>query len=205
MYESVKNAFFDFSVGPEGYVRHMYLDVKGLVTVGVGNLIDPMRVALTLPFLRGDGEKASQEEIAFEWRMMKLNKQLAAQGHIAAGKIATLHLSDEAISELVFTVLARNDDALIHAIPAFRNWPADAQLAIHSMAWAMGTGFLAKFPRFLRYCFVGDWKSASRECLMNTTNNKGLIVRNHANQKLFLAADNVCKNGLDYATLTGWP
>lgn len=183
----------------------MYLDKKGLVTVGVGNLIDPMRLAQQLPFLHHDDTPATKEEIAFEWRKMKLNKQLAIQEAFAARKLASLHLSDDSISKLVFTVLDRNDVELIHAIPAIRNWPADAQLAFHSMAWAMGTGFLPHFPKFLTACLLGNWQDAARECLMKTENNKGLIPRNKANQKLLLAADNVCKNALDYATLTGWP
>jgi GH24 family phage-related lysozyme (muramidase) len=205
MYDSVKNVFYDFSVTFEGRVNHMYLDVKGLVTIGIGNLIDPSRVALTLPFQCSNGSLATKEQIAFEWRKMKLNKQLAQQGAGAAGRIASLHLSDEAISELVVTVLHRNDDALIHEIPAIRMWPADAQLAFHSMAWAMGTGFVHKFPRFIHSCLLQDWEKAASECLMKTAGNPGLIPRNRANQKLLLAADNVCKNGLDYATLTGWP
>lgn len=206
MYDSVKNAFFNFSVGPEGYVPYMYLDKKGLVTVGVGNLIEPMSQALHLPFLHHDGKPATQDEIKFEWRKMKLNKELAYQGHLAAKKIATLHLSDESISKLVFTVLAANDVELIHAIPAIRTWPADAQLAVHSMVWALGTdGLLRKFPKFLTACMLGDWVTAAKECEMNAANNKGLIPRNKANKKLLLAADNVCKNELDYATLTGWP
>jgi GH24 family phage-related lysozyme (muramidase) len=183
----------------------MYLDKKGLVTVGIGNLIDPIRLAVSLPFLHSDGSLATKDEITFEWRKMKLNKHLAFQGATAAGKIASLHLSSNSISELVFTVLRKNDKQLIEALPAFRNWPADAQLAIHSMAWAMGTGFLAEFPKFIRACLIGDWTKAASECAMRTANNAGLIPRNHANRKLLLAADLVCKNGLDYATLTGWP
>jgi hypothetical protein len=205
MHDSVRNAFFDFSVGPEGYIRHMYLDKLGYVTVAVGNKIDPMSLATNLPFIHSDGSPATKDEIKFEWRKMKLNKHLAEQGAEGAAKIASLHLSDESIRKLVFTVLNGNDKNVIRTIPAFRAWPADAQLAFHSMVWAMGIGFIPHFPKFMTACYLQDWDTASKECVMNASNNKGLIPRNKANQKLLLAADNVCKTELDYATLTGWP
>ena len=36
--------FLDFTRPLEGLVEHMYVDVKGLVTIGFGNLIDPIRL-----------------------------------------------------------------------------------------------------------------------------------------------------------------
>lgn len=41
MYPSVTSFFRVFNEPLEGVVAYMYLDIKGLVTVGVGNLIDP--------------------------------------------------------------------------------------------------------------------------------------------------------------------
>jgi len=40
MHTSIRNYFIKFNEPIEGRVTHMYLDVKGLVTIGVGNLID---------------------------------------------------------------------------------------------------------------------------------------------------------------------
>ena len=40
MHQSVKTALYDFLKQYEGKVNFMYLDVKGLVTVGVGHLMN---------------------------------------------------------------------------------------------------------------------------------------------------------------------
>ena len=45
MRASVKNQFRTFNAPLEGVVKYMYLDIKGLVTIGVGNLIDPINAA----------------------------------------------------------------------------------------------------------------------------------------------------------------
>ena len=37
---------------------------------------------------------------------------------------------------------------LNQALEKIENWPADAQLGVMSMAWAMGAGFLGSFPAF---------------------------------------------------------
>jgi GH24 family phage-related lysozyme (muramidase) len=50
MHASAQAAWQTFITGHEGNVAHMYLDTKGLVTIGIGNLIDPISLALTLPF-----------------------------------------------------------------------------------------------------------------------------------------------------------
>src|SRR5690606_6058570 len=55
----------------EGRVDCMYLDVKGLVTVGVGNLVDPVHLAERLPFRRPDGSLATREEIRAAWHTVK--------------------------------------------------------------------------------------------------------------------------------------
>ena len=51
MYDDVRAAFLSFTTRLEGRVPYMYLDIKGLVTIGVGNLIDPVDLALQVTFL----------------------------------------------------------------------------------------------------------------------------------------------------------
>jgi hypothetical protein len=85
----------------------------------------------------------------------------------------------------------------------FDEWPADVQLGIHSMAWAMGAGFMRKFPKFTDACKACDWKRAAVECRMNTVNNPGLVPRNVANKKLFLTAAQ--KSALPIRIIRGYP
>jgi GH24 family phage-related lysozyme (muramidase) len=58
MYQSVRDAFYDFNAPMEGVVSWMYLDIKGFVTVGVGNLLPDADSAAALPFIHGDDPAA---------------------------------------------------------------------------------------------------------------------------------------------------
>ena len=55
----------------EGRIAWMYLDVLGLVTIGLGCLIDPIGGAMGLPFVLPSGEPASKADIEGAWRATK--------------------------------------------------------------------------------------------------------------------------------------
>jgi hypothetical protein len=168
----------------------MYLDVKGLVTTGMGNLIDPLEAALRLTWHSADGATATPDEVRHEWHRIKTNLPLAHLGAKAAKRVATLHLNEADIDTLVFSKLD-HDVAILKANPAFADfddWPADAQLALLSMGWAMGPGFGTRFPRFSTACAAGDFAAAARDCAISTTGNPGVARRNAANRQAFLLA-----------------
>ena len=183
MKASVESAFRAFSSKFEGAVNFMYLDVKGLVTTGIGNLIDPGVAALGLPWIRPDGLPASKMEIAIEWGLVKQRQDMKMHGGMAFKAVTKLRLSDEGVSQLLMGVLHRNNDAIVGRFPDFEDWPADAQLATHSMAWACGTGF--RFPRLAAALLEADFRTAAAECHMNETGNPGLAPRNVANKILY--------------------
>jgi hypothetical protein len=62
----------------------MYLDIKGLVSIGIGNLIDPINLAMDLPFVHKDdiNVAASTDEIETEWQTVKGRQDLAPRGHL---------------------------------------------------------------------------------------------------------------------------
>lgn len=73
----------------------MYLDVRGLVTTGIGNLIDPKEVALPLPWLK-EGEPATADEISAEWDFVKSDPDGRSQrGGGSFESITSLRLKDE--------------------------------------------------------------------------------------------------------------
>ena len=80
------------------------------------------------------------------------------------------------------------------AFSGFDQWPADAQMAVLSMAWAMGPGFA---PKWTKFCAAfarkdsPDFEAAAATCKMNEAGNPGLIPRNNANKRLFLNASAV--------------
>src|SRR5579864_2009540 len=112
---SVQSSFPAFSAEFEGRVPHMYLDIKGLVTVGVGNLADPIEVAQALPFrfknrpgIDAPGSFATPDQIAAEWHTLKNDPSLEIRGFKACEPITRLELSDDSIDALILDRLTRN-------------------------------------------------------------------------------------------------
>lgn len=197
MYQSVRDAFYDFNVPLEGVINWMYLDIKGFVTIGVGNLIDPVDRALELPFEYEDqpGSMAFQEEISDAWQTVKSNISLKSKGATAFKSLTNLRLNDAAIRSLVDAKLTANETFLQGAFPEFDHFPADAQLGLLSMAWAMGAGFASKFPKFRSACLSQDWDTAAAECQISEVGNPGVKPRNQADETLFSNAARVVELG----------
>jgi hypothetical protein len=194
MFPAVQSAFTTFSAQFEGRVAFMYLDVKGLVTVGVGNLVDPVTLAQALPFrfknrpgIANPGSPASPDQIATEWQTLKNNPNLGVKGFHACDPITQLELSGDAIDALILDRLTKNEGFLKRQLwfQGFDTWPADAQLGLLSMSWAMGPAGPGNFPNFRMSCQKLDFKSAAVECKMSEAGNPGLIPRNQANFTLF--------------------
>ena len=207
MYQSVQDAFMAFSTQFEGKVSFMYLDIKGLVTIGIGNLIDPVGAALSLPFVhKSDGSSASQDEISNEWNTLKSQPDLAQKGYKACEPLTSLMLTDDSIAQLVTTKLNQFASTLksTNEFSNMDSWPADAQLGLLSMAWAMGPAFGPSWPKFRAACAASDWSAAATNCQMNETGNPGLKPRNTADVLLFTNAAAVQANGLDFSVLH-WP
>jgi GH24 family phage-related lysozyme (muramidase) len=208
MREAVLAAWHRFSEPLEGRVEHMYLDVLGLVTCGVGNLIDSrthesagLALATALPWRRPDGTLASADEIEAQWRALRARRDLSqrhyrfARDYLETRFRYALTLTDEAIDELVARKLASNEVELRKRFPSWDSWPADAQLAVASMAWAMGPGFPAAFPTFTRLMNGGDFvtagtlaKTGRAPCDINSTGNPGVVPRNRLNRAHLVAA-----------------
>lgn len=188
MYPSVSSRFRAFNEPLEGVVKFMYLDIKGLVTIGVGNLIDPIGAALALPFkFKGTGMPASRADIESEWNLLKGKPELAQKGHRACAPLTKLELDDPTIDKLVSTRLQQNEAFLKKQKPfkEFDKWPADAQLALLSMAWAMGPGFAGGWPKFSAACEKMDFDAAAENCQMSEAGNPGVAPRNRADKLLF--------------------
>jgi GH24 family phage-related lysozyme (muramidase) len=214
MLPAVQSNFPAFSAKFEGRVPYMYLDIRGLVTVGVGNLVDPVASAQALPFrfknkpgIKAPGSPATPDQIAAEWQTLKNDTSLPTSGFKACEPITQLELSDDAIDSLILQRLADNE-GFMKRQPWFQNfdsWPADAQLGLLSMAWAMGPVGPGSFPNFRAACQRLDFNAAAAQCRMNEAGNPGLIPRNNANVTLFSNAAIVlagaAQAGLDRADL----
>lgn len=204
MHSSVLSIWHTFSEPLEGRVHCLYLDVKGLVTTGVGNLVDPVSEALKLPWKHADGRLAGKDEVGAAWHNLKSQQNYAKLHWKYAAKLNDLRLTDEDIDALVVSKLATNERLLKKAFPKWDEWPADAQLAACSMAWAVGAGFPGIFKNFTKFANLDDWVSASACAKIKTAGNPGVVPRNKANALCFDNAATVLEFGLDRSVLH-WP
>lgn len=181
MHQSVLDAFVAFSTPLEGSVPSLYADVKDLLTVGIGCLVDPVSLALPLPWVMPDGSLASQAEISRQWHEVKLKANPRLHWKYAAG-LSTMRLTDAGVLQVADDRLKANERTLRTHFHKWDDLPADAQLCCCSMAWAVGAGFPAIFTSFTRLINAGDFGGAIEACGIKTDNNPGIVPRNAANR-----------------------
>lgn len=150
-----------------------------------------------------DGGAAEDGEVSRDWDAVKGRLDLAVAGHRAfAPPFTSLHLQDEVIDDFVMRRLDGDEAELMHW-PEFadlENWPADAQLAVHSMAWAMGTRRFDQFTIFRGAAAARDWRMAAEQCRMKPDSGT-LRLRNILDRQSPLNAARVDDEGLDPALL----
>jgi len=173
----------EFNAPLEGVIPHMYQCVAGHVTTGIGCLIDPMSLALELPWQRGY-QPATRDDVAAEWLRVKGMRR----GLLAARYQGPLYLTNVAIDALLKERLEANEAVLCKSLAYFESFPLQAQKALHSMAWALGAGFVHKWPRLRQAVLDRDWLKAAEECSISTVGNEGVRARNSENRGLFLEA-----------------
>ncbi|MFB8166323.1 peptidoglycan-binding protein [Kitasatospora purpeofusca] len=213
MHDSVRNGFNAFSEPLESREHMMYLDVKSLVSTGVGNLLDaddpenfgsnpvPLPDTFTLDWSdRNTGAPADRAAVEDEYRKIKFSGTANAP---TSQKRAIAHLlvSDASIDGLITTKLDSFETSLRGRPPfaGFDGWPAPGQLGLLSMAWAMGPMF--RFPNFEAAAAEGDWQTMARECRMTEAGNSGVVPRNVRNALLFTLAGWVSSQGGDITGL----
>jgi GH24 family phage-related lysozyme (muramidase) len=147
----------------EGDIGHMYLDTKGYVTVGIGNMIPSAEAAKKLPFIdTKTGKPATPEQI--EAAFAKVDGMPEGMNASKYASATTLRLDKAAIRELA-TDRLRNEflPSLRRLFPKFDSYPAAAQKALVDMVYNMGAGKLAKFVNLRAACEAGDWTRAATE------------------------------------------
>lgn len=204
MYPSVAAAIVPTFKKLEGWVPKMYVDQEDYVTVGMGNLIDPIDSALDLPWIRdSDGGSASQQEIADAWHKVKDSGMAGSGGGNQQG-LTDIHLSEDGINTLILRKLAQNEGILRTEFPGYDSIPADAQLGLHSLAWARGpAGFAQAYPHFTAALNspVPDFTEAARQSAISHPMNASIASRNALNAELFNTAETVFRNNLDFSRL----
>jgi hypothetical protein len=201
-HQSVRDNFLTFTEAFEGRVPWMYLDVRGLVTTAVGNLIDTEEDACRLEWIRPDGRPATDAEIRQEWRRVKGMTELALRGPGAAADVTELRLTEADIDALVLRRFDANTRILRRTYAEWDQWPADAQLGCHSILWS-GAFFPldSRWPKFNAAARARDWAAAAEQCHEQDWTNRRSAARNAANHELFVNAAVVEAQGLDATEL----
>jgi hypothetical protein len=132
-----------------------------------------MAPALTLPWKKRApgwtsknpvaGALVSSAEVADAWlvvkRMNARSPGFAQQGGFKYAGLTNITLDMQGLRQLFERTLNAFDATLSSRYPTYQEWPADAQLATLSMAWAMGPKF--NFPQFKAAVDAGDFEKAA--------------------------------------------
>jgi hypothetical protein len=211
MHLSAVQTWYRYIKKHEGEVAHMYLDTRGLVTVGVGNLIDPISLARALPFQfkptnrvsKAAGQPATGPEIEAEWNHLKNHlkrEEMKVRGHRLCEPETNLELSELEVARLFTGKSAANEERLRQTFDRWSEFPADAQLAVMAMAWGLGAGagISTKFPKFAAACKSMDFEKAARQSHISTWRPE----RNEASVRLLQNAACVLRNPAHYTVST---
>ena len=168
----------------EGNIGHMYLDTKGLVTVGIGNYLPSVEAAQALGFVsRASTRSASAAEIKADYESVEKQRLgLRAQGY---REFTKLDLPDLAINDLFRKRVDEFKKQLKGSYPSFDDYPPAAQLAMLDMAFNLGTsGLKRKWPNLNAAIDKKDWADAAANCTRPDAN----AVRNTRTIELFKRA-----------------
>jgi GH24 family phage-related lysozyme (muramidase) len=171
-------------VPSEGNVPHMYLDTKGLVTVGIGNMLPSVAAAQMLNFIdRATTAKATADAIKADYEAV--TKQPDSKVASYYRPFTKLDLPNVDIDVLFRARVDEFVGQLKKVYPAFDSFPPSAQLALLDMGFNLGTGGLQKkFPKMNAAIAKLDWAAAGTECNRPDVNQ----ARNDATRALFTAA-----------------
>lgn len=171
----------------EGHTTFMYLDVRGLVTIGYGNLIDPF-ISPLLDWRDKAGLPVTHSQVVDEWNRVKAMTDKAPLGGMVFRWYTQLRATETSIEALCDAQLESNYSTLrTHWLPDLDSWPAAAQLALMSWAWANGANAFGTggWPHFLQACKDKAWDVCATECKISEYKNPGVKPRNVADHALF--------------------
>jgi GH24 family phage-related lysozyme (muramidase) len=147
----------------EGRVRHLYLDSRGFVTVGVGHLLTSIEKAQELAFVTGSGELATTEMIAEEYKLIAVQEANRLPGFYQS--VAQLRLSDNTIDQLTEKHIDSFYAELKTIYSEFDSFPTESKLALFDMIFNLGmTKLRKKWPKLNGCIAAKDWAAAAENC-----------------------------------------
>ena len=147
MHQSARDQIVDHLAWFEGSVPHMYLDSIGLVTTGIGNLLDPYsQFGNRVRFTHSDGRLATEAEVRAEFALVKSKTvpggnapQAAYHSYKAFEPITKLRVTPADLSLAVQQALRAHEAAATSYFGRdFDTLPADVQVVLLQMSYAGG-------------------------------------------------------------------
>ncbi len=168
----------------EGCIDHMYLDTRGNVTIGIGQLVPSADFAMTLRLvLRDSGEAASAQQITEDYDNVS-----AQQTGMTAARykpFTRLEMTHADIDSLLDNHIDEFTGGLEREISDFNAFPDTAQEALLDMAFNLGvSGLVRKFPKLVSAASQRDWQTCAAECERRGIGDQ----RNQATKQLFESA-----------------
>jgi len=173
------------------------------VTVSIGVLIDPIALAIDLPWMIGD-RPATHAEIRDDWQALKSRPELRTWVAKKQAPLTSIRLTQDASDALVRHRLQLNVDYVRKFLHNWDEAPADSQLATASLCWAVGAGLNKTRPSFVEAFNAGDWFTCRQHSHIDETNNPGVIGRNRDQELCWSNATVVTARRLDPSWLW-WP
>lgn len=167
----------------EGIVPWMYLDTRGYVTVGVGEMLATSSRAQSLGFVDTNNDPADQDAIVADYtRLLALPPAKLAAFYRSSGSPTLPHAE---IDSLLMQHLTFFDNQLNQQFATYTAFPDPAKLGLLDMIYNLGaTGLFKGYPTFMEYVQKQDWANAATQCHRNGP----APARNDWTKQQFLAA-----------------
>jgi GH24 family phage-related lysozyme (muramidase) len=167
----------------EGVVPWMYLDTRGFVTVGVGEMLAAASRAQTLPFIDSNGNAVTPDVILAEYNRVLALVKGQQSGVYRADASPTL--SPASIGTLLMAHVQYFDGQLSAQFANYAAFPDPAKLALLDMIYNLGPhGLFVGYPTLMGDVTNGNWNGAAAQCYRNGPS----AARNQWTQQQFLAA-----------------
>lgn len=162
-------------------VEHMYLDTKGYVTVGVGQMVPTADAAKKLGFENATThDPATPEEIEEDYDSVSNQDPGYRAAHYK--QFTKLALPLREIEALVAKRIQEFEAGLRREFPDYDSFPEAAQEGLFDMAYNLGlSGLTDKFPNFTAAARRQDWATCALECRRRGISDE----RNRKTRELF--------------------
>jgi GH24 family phage-related lysozyme (muramidase) len=168
----------------EGVVRYMYLDVVGLVTIGVGFMLPNADAVTALNLVRrSDSAPASADEKRQDWE--SVHSQGKAKPAQTYEQFTKLELPDSEIDRELTKRVNDFQRNLTSRFPSFDGFPDEAQIGLLDLIYSLGPrGLFNGYPKLCAAAELGNWKA----CAEQSTRRNVSDNRNADLKQLFLDA-----------------